>query len=104
MITIDKIKDFIRTECYRFYTHAITEAKKDGVEPEDIVYALLKGKIIERYPERQRALVYGKMLNELPVHVVCNYSDPELLYVVTVYIPSDEEWGGNYQRRKKGGK
>lgn len=104
MITIEKIRNFIQNERYEYYTHSITEAKKDGVEPEDIIYVLLTGKIIEKYPGRQRVLVCGKMLNGLPLHVVCNYSDSDMIYIVTVYIPSDAEWISNYQQRKKGGK
>ncbi|TAL25887.1 MAG: DUF4258 domain-containing protein [Nitrospirae bacterium] len=104
MITIEKIRNFIQNEKYEYYTHAITEAKKDGVEPEDIVYVLLTGKIIEKYPDRQRVLVCGKTLSGLPLHVVCNHSDSDMIYIVTVYIPSDEEWTGNYQQRKRGGK
>ncbi|MFZ3089604.1 MAG: hypothetical protein WA240_03180 [Nitrospirota bacterium] len=46
MISIEEIKDFVQNEKYEFYSHAITEAKKDGVEPEDIIYVLLTGKII----------------------------------------------------------
>ncbi|HLG39584.1 MAG TPA: DUF4258 domain-containing protein, partial [Chitinophagaceae bacterium] len=98
----EDIRNFVQDENYEFYSHAITEAKKDGVEPEDVVYVLLTGKIIERYPTRCRVLVYGTMLNRLPLHVVCDYSDEE--YIPTVYIPSDEEWTNNYQRRKKGRK
>ena len=104
MITAEKIRHFIQNEKYEFYTHALTEGKKDGVEPEDIHYVLLTGKIIERYPERQRVLVFGEMLNGLPLHVVCNYSDTDMIYIVTVYIPSDVEWTYNYQKRRKGGK
>jgi Domain of unknown function (DUF4258) len=65
------------------------------------IFVLLNGKIIERYPERKRVLVYGKMLNKVPLHVVCNFSDPELLYIVTVYIPSPAEWSANFQKRKE---
>lgn len=104
LITIEKIRKFVQNEEYEFYAHSITEGKKDGVEPEDIIYVLLTGKIIEQYPERQRVLVSGKMTNGLPLHVVCNYFDPYMLYIVTVYIPSDEEWYRTYQERKKGGK
>ncbi len=104
MITIEKIRNFIQNEKYEFYTHAITEGKKDGVEPEDIIYVLLTGKIIEEYPDRQRVLVYGEMINGIPLHVICNYSDSDILYIVTIYIPSDDEWTCNYQKRKKGGK
>lgn len=103
-MTIEQIRNFIKNEKYEYYVHAITEAKKDGVVPEDIIYVVLTGKIIERYPDRQRVLVYGKMTNELPLHVVCNYSDPDVLYIVTVYVPSGEEWDRTYQQRKKGGK
>lgn len=103
MISIEIIRDFVQNERYEYYSHAITEAKKDGVEPEDIEYVLLTGRIIERYPKRCRVLVYGTMLNRLPLHVVCDYSDEYTMYIPTVYIPSDEEWTNNYQcRRKKG--
>jgi hypothetical protein len=101
MISIESIRRFIENEKYEYYSHAITEAKKDGIEPEDIIYVLLIGKIIERYPERDRVLVYGEMSNKLPLHVVCDYSDDDLIYIPTVYIPSREEWTHNYQRRKR---
>jgi len=101
MISIETIRGFIKKEKYEYYSHAVTEAKKDGVEPEDIVYVLLTGKIIERYPKRYRVLVYGKMLNKLPLHVVCDYSDEDLIYITTVYIPSKEEWTHNFQRRRR---
>jgi tRNA(Leu) C34 or U34 (ribose-2'-O)-methylase TrmL len=104
LISIEETRDFVQNEKYEFYSHAITEAKKDGVEPEDIIYVLLTGKIIERYYKRHRVLVYGAMLNGLPLHVVCDYSDEDIMYIPTVYIPSKKEWTNNYQRRKKGGK
>lgn len=101
MISIKSIRSFINSEKYQYYTHALTEAKKDGIEPEDIVYVLLTGKIIESYADRQRVLVYGEMLNQLPLHVVCDYSDEDMIYITTVYIPSREEWSHNFQRRKR---
>jgi hypothetical protein len=101
MISIESIRHFIENEKFEYYSHAITEAKKDGVEPVDIVYVLLIGKIIERYPERDRVLVYGEMSNKLPLHIVCDYSDEDLIYITTVYIPSREEWTHNFQRRKR---
>ncbi len=104
MISIENIRNFVQNERYEFYSHAITEAKKDGVEPEDVVYVLFTGKIIEKYPNRLRVLIYGTMLNGLPFHVICDYLDENVMYIPTVYIPSNEEWTNNYQCRKKGGK
>ena len=101
MINVEKIKEYIREEKYEYYAQALTEAKKDGIDPEDITFVLLTGKIIESYPERQRVLIYGRMLSDLPVHVVCDYSDKELLYIVTVYIPSKAAWSHNFKKRKR---
>jgi len=94
----------LETERYEFYRHALTEAKEDGVEPEDVVYVLLTGKIIEEYPERERLLIYGEMSNQLPLHVVCDLSDEDMMYIPTVYIPSKEEWVKFQIRKKRTGK
>jgi len=42
-------------------------------------------------------------LSGFPLHVVCDYSDKDMMYIPTVCIPSDKEWTNNYQRRKKEG-
>jgi hypothetical protein len=65
-----------------------------------VVYVLLTGKVIEEYPERERILIYGSMKNDLPLHVVCDFSDEEVMYIPTVYIPSKRDWIG-YQIRKR---
>lgn len=84
---------------YYFYLHALTEAKKDGVTPEDIVHVVLTGKIIEEYPKRHRVLVYGMMTGNIPLHVVCDYTNADLIVIPTVYVPSRRRWAFA-QRRK----
>ena len=56
---LDGIRRLILEGKYFFYTHALTEAKKDGVTPEDAVHAILTGEVIEEYVDRQRALVFA---------------------------------------------
>ena len=99
-MTIEKIRQLIEIEAYYFYTHCLIEAKKDGVGPEDILFCLLTGKIIERYPRRKRVLVYGAMSKNMPLHVVCDLSQRGILAVVTCYIPDEKEWL-RYQKRKR---
>ncbi len=99
-MTSDQIRQLIENESYYFYTHCLTEAKKDGVGPEDILYCLLTGKIIEKYPERKRALVYGVLEYGLPLHVVVDLNQKGVLMIVTCYVPDDKEWI-NYQKRKR---
>lgn len=41
-MTIEKIRRFIQNEQYEYYVYAVTEGKKDGVEPEDILSVLQK--------------------------------------------------------------
>ncbi|MCX6028273.1 MAG: DUF4258 domain-containing protein [Chloroflexi bacterium] len=77
-----------------YYTHALVEAKKDGVEPEDIVAVVLTGEVIEEYPDRKRLLIYGRMTNRLPLHVVCDYSTANLVIIPTVYVPDSRAWIG----------
>jgi hypothetical protein len=55
---------------------------------------------MEEHPERERLLVYGTMVNELPLYVVCDLSDEDAMYIPTVYIPAKEEWI-RYQIRKR---
>lgn len=86
------VREYVQTERYEFYGHALIEAKKDGVRASDILHVLMTGKIIEEYPDRGRLLVYGEMPDQLPLHVVCDLSDDDVMYIPTVYIPSKEGW------------
>ncbi|MEW6687340.1 MAG: DUF4258 domain-containing protein [Candidatus Edwardsbacteria bacterium] len=97
---IQRIRGLIEKESYYFYTHCLIEAKKDDVGPEDILYCLLTGKIIEAYPERKRVLVYSTMPNGIPLHIVCDLSQKGILAIVTCYIPDKKEWI-KYQKRKR---
>ena len=97
---LNRIRNFIKKESYYFYSHCLIEAKKDGIEPEDILYCLLTGKIIEQYSERNRVLVYAMLNNGIPLHVVGDLSQEDVLMIVTCYIPDDKEWI-NYQKRKR---
>jgi hypothetical protein len=88
-----------RTEL-RVSEHALREAHKEGLRGKDIIYAVLTGKVIERYPERRRALIAGRYRGtNHHVHVVCDYSDHVEVVAVTVYIPSREKWVNPQQRR-----
>jgi hypothetical protein len=96
---LERIRALVRQKRHYFYTHALIEAKKDDVSPEDVVYAIRTGKLIERYPKRHRLLVYGTLRNGLPLHVVCDTGQPEVVFIVTVYIPDERQWI-RYEKRR----
>lgn len=99
-MNIERIRSLIEKEDYYFYTHCLVEAKKDGISPEDIIYCLFTGRIIESYLQRKRILAYGTMPNGIPLHIVCDLSQKALVAIVTCYIPAEEKWI-KYQKRKR---
>ncbi len=44
---IEKLQQLVKQRNYYFYKHALIEAKKDGIDPKDIEFAILHGEIIE---------------------------------------------------------
>ena len=86
----------------RVSLHALWEAYKEGLRGRDILYAIFKGQVIEHYPDRDRVLISGPTPEfDLPLHVVCDYTDRDEIVAVTVYVPSRAEWAANPAKRRK---
>ena len=102
---IEIIRDRVRAGNYLIKSHAVQHALKEGFERKHMVEAVLKGTIIEEYPDDQRMLICGKssFLQSIGIylHVVCEYADPVYVEVVTAYIPDEIEWGKPPFRRRK---
>jgi hypothetical protein len=101
-VDVEQIREKVRDGRWRISTHAAVEAAKDGLSPSNIKSIILTGKIIESYPDRQRHLIYGVLpdANNLPVHVVVDYSNGEQIVAVTTYVPDVREWIA-FQKRKR---
>lgn len=86
----------------RVSRHALREVYKEGLRGRDILYAIFKGQVIERYPDRDRVLIQGPIAKSgLPLHVVCDYTDAKAIVAVTAYIPNRSEWAVGAVRRRK---
>ena len=84
----------------RVSMHALREAYKEGLRGKDILYAIFKGQVIERYPNRDRVLIMGPVAtSDLPLHVVCDYTDAREIVAVTVYVPSRSKWTADLIRK-----
>lgn len=44
--------------------------------------------------------IYMGFVHNRPLHVVCAPKD-DYLAIITAYLPSDQEWESDYQKRKK---
>lgn len=72
---------------------------KQRVEPGSHESSLIWLALIKR-EGKLTVLIYGEMPSQLPLHVVCDLSDEDVMYIPTVYIPSKEDWV-RFQIRKR---
>lgn len=99
---LSDIQALVRQRRFRIAAHALTEASKDGIRARDITHAILTGEAIESYPERERLLILSyEPERNIPIHVVCDYSDPDEVVAVTVYVPSRSEWIADRTRKHR---
>ncbi len=102
---IDTIREFVRRDRYLVKGDCIRHAVKESFVRQNIVDAVLVGKIVEDYPDRERVLVCGRTklstITVIYLHVVCEYADPDYIHFVTAYIPDEVEWEKPPFRRKK---
>lgn len=94
---LEKIRRLIAAQRYRVRIHAVRHMIEEGFTEENMVTAVAgRGKIIEEYPDESRCLVLGyfHMDDQIrsPLHIVCDYSDDELVDIVTAYIPQKPWW------------
>ncbi len=99
-MNIAYIRKMFREGRFSFYFHAFQEALKDGITGDDILYVIEQGEIIEEYPERKRCLVFAFTRDNVPLHIVIDYSCEDEMQVVTTYIPDRREWVA-YRRRRR---
>lgn len=57
---LQTIRVRVQNGSYLVKSHAILHAKKEGFQVENMVEALLNGRIIEVYEEDQRVLICGR--------------------------------------------
>lgn len=98
---IESIRASIRKGNFFVTDHAFTEGFKDGLSMADMLHAIRTGKIIERYPDRSRCLIFGRNADALPVHVVVDFGAGRSVDIVTTYVPQRDQWIRR-QIRKKG--
>lgn len=97
----DFIKERVQGGEYDLSLHAHNERQEEQITVEEIEKVLLKGAIIEKYPNDPRGescLVAG-IVSEKPLHVVCATRGSRLL-IVTVYRPKLPVWI-DYKTRAK---
>ncbi len=79
---------------------------EEGFSEQDMIKALIgDSRVIEAYEEEKRCLILGHFLwNEVkksPLHVVCDYSNKNIIDLITAYVPQMPWWISPTKRGKK---
>src|SRR5438067_261494 len=94
---LKRIKGLINAKKYRVRIHAVRHMIEEGFTEENLLDAITgKSKILEHYPDELRCLVFGSFLmstkTRSPLHVICDYSNEEIVDIITAYIPQKPWW------------
>ncbi|MCL4835884.1 MAG: DUF4258 domain-containing protein [Caldilineaceae bacterium] len=87
-MTIEDIQRAVRRRQYIYSSHADLKRKARGLTIAQVRTALLRGEILEEYPDTGRGescLVLG-FAREQPVHIVCGKLGDQIV-LITVYVP-----------------
>jgi hypothetical protein len=99
------IKNCIVEKRYRIRNHAVRHMIEEGFDENHLVETLTgKLQVLEEYEDEERYLVLGHFRFTLStrssLHVVCDLSYPEIVDIVTAYIPQRPWWISPTQRAR----
>ena len=88
---------------YRIRIHAVRHMIEEGFDEDNLLEAMAgRSRVLEDYPSERRCLILGYFTMEgkarAPLHVVCDYSSPKLVDIVTAYFPQKPWWISPSQR------
>lgn len=99
-MTLDEIREIIKTGRYRFSDHAVKRMIKRSISRQEVETVIGEGEIIEEYPDDKyfpSCLVYGKTKTGRTLHI--QVSLPPVVVIITAYEPDPEEWINSRNRR-----
>lgn len=103
-----QIEDLIRAIGERkviITDHADEEADNDDLSFDEVYFSVVRGEIIEEYPEDRphpSCLVYGETFGGDPVYSVWAYNEASGFgVIITVYRPDPARWEPNWKTRRR---
>lgn len=99
---INDIQTCLRNNKVKVSNHCMIRAEKRNISLKDVFGSIINGEIIEDYPDDYpfpSCLILSFTDENEPVHTVCALGNG-LLYFVTVYIPTIDEWEPDFRTRK----
>jgi hypothetical protein len=89
-VTIQRLRDFIRSFDYSISVHAADELEDDGLSILDLEAIILSGAIVERQRDRAtgetKFVIRGVTLKQAEAECVIKIGPSGRLYVITAYL------------------
>ena len=102
-MNIELIKSLCNENKLQWTNHILVRLLQRNIKITDVKEAILSGKIIEEYPDdypHPSCLILGITLNKQFLHIVCGI-DKNLLWLITAYKPSVNEWDKTFTQRRR---
>lgn len=100
---IEEIRSNFRNKDIYLSDHAQTKAVERNISYYEIIEAGAESIIIEDYPYDKYSpscLLFGYTQRKRPLHLHVSRKDSNIIKIITVYEPNEEEWF-NFMERKK---
>jgi hypothetical protein len=97
------IQELVQVGQYRIRLHTVRHMIEEGFDENQLLEAVSgRLRMLDEYPEVSRYLVLGHFnftpKTRSPLHIVCDLSKPDMVDIVTAYIPQQPWWISPTQR------
>lgn len=103
-IDIQELRSLCKWRRIRWTAHIIARLIQRNISQDDVVAAIMKGRIIEQYPEDApvpRCLILGMDTNGIAIHVCCCIYCGDVC-MITAYRPDANKWSADFAARRNG--
>jgi hypothetical protein len=103
---VAQIQSLVQAGQYRIRLHTARHMIEEGFD-ENHILEVINGtlRMVEEYPDESRYLVVGYFhftpKARSPLHLVCDLSQPNIVDIVTAYIPQRPWWINPTQRGER---
>jgi hypothetical protein len=102
-LDIEKIREAVQEGKVNTRYHASRRMLERKILYEEVLEVILKGKVIESYPQAKpfpAYLIMGFVKVKEPLYVLCSF-DGEIAHIITVHWLDPEKWITPWTRRKR---
>jgi hypothetical protein len=102
MKSLETIRQQLTQGEFEFSRHAFKRAVERNISELEIRQAGAQAQIIEHYPDDKYSpscLLLGFTAERRPIHLQVSYIESDLVKIITLYEPDQEEWINFSQRR-----